>query len=271
MFGRKPTLADIYVSQIRTQLDARLVPVYSPATPNIRVGTIGRFTEGAFERRGHLEELLGGPAAFSEQVPLSLSGEPASFSFQSENSVKLEPSGTVSVAGKDLLKGRLSFSGERAVVAVFAGLVDRSVASPRTFDDLLWRLYYDGDLAQDEVVVWVHSEAASGTVLVNRKGNVNVELTVDPEVVTGGLGFDALGFGVKFGSGAQASAQLSGRNLTFAVQVKGLSPDDFSQVEDVRGFDGSDDESVMELLGNDIPSITTDDVICEADFTQPEV
>jgi hypothetical protein len=267
---RKPSLADIYVSEMRNKLDQSMVALFPPDAGDIRVGTIGRFNDGEFERRGHLEELLGGADAFAAAVPSAPPSDPGSLWFRSEDSVHLEPTGTVNAAGKDLLKARLSFTGDRSVVASFVGVVEHAAASPRTFDDTLWKLYVEGDLKQDEVVVWLHRHAASGTVLVNRKGGVDVELTVDPDLVGGVVSFANLGAGVTFGAGSQASSQVSNTNLTVCVKTKGLSRDDAVRIVDRRGFEAETDTILADYVGMDVPETTADDVVAEADFTQPE-
>ena len=149
---RKPTIADIYVDQVHSRLDDAWVPVYSPSTPAIEVGTIGRFEDGAFKRRGHLDKILGGRDAYRDLVPLAEPTEPGTFWFRSEGNVSLEPTGKVEVLGQELLSARLAFQGKRAVVASFVGLVEWAVDDPRSFDDLLWRLYVEGELEPDEVV-----------------------------------------------------------------------------------------------------------------------
>lgn len=265
---RKPTIADIYVDQVRSGLDDTWVPVYSPSTPDIKVGTIARFEDGALKRRGHLDKILGGHASFRAIVPLARPSDPAVFWFRTEGSVTLEPTGTVEVAGQQLLKGRLAFSGKRSVVASFAGLREWAVEDPRSFDDLLWKLYVEGDLHPDEVVVWSHRRAASGTVLVNRSGEVNVELSVDPALVGGVLSFEGLGVGVKFGAGSSASAQETGKNLAFAVQVKGLD-DRHRQIVTTKGFQGVDG-ALDDLRGSDVPAVRASDVVSEVDFGAPE-
>jgi hypothetical protein len=267
---RKPSLADIYVKELRTRLDQSMVPLFPPDAADIRVGTIGRFTDGAFDRRGHLDEVLGGADAFAEKVPPADPTQPGSLWFRSEGSVHLEPAGTVTAMGKELLKAKLSFTGDRSVVASFAGVVEHAVSSPRMFDDLLWKLYIEGDLKPDEVVVWLHREAASGTVLVNRKGGVDVELTVDPDLVGGIVSFEGLGAGVTFGSGSSASSQISNTDLTVCVKVKGLSGDEAVRIVDRRGFEPSTDAILGDYLGSDVPEITPDEVIGEADFDEPE-
>ena len=94
-----------------------------------------------------------------------------------------------------MLKAQLTFAQDRAVVVSFAGVVEHAVLSPRAFDDLLWKLYLDGDLHPDEVVIWVLRRAASGTVLVNRKGGVDVEVSADPAAVAGVISFEGLSLG----------------------------------------------------------------------------
>ena len=126
--------------------------------------------------------------AFAAQVPLTEPTTPSTLAFHSEDSVHLEPQGTLTTPlGQELLKGKLSFTGNRAVVASFAGVVERQVKEPRQFDKLLWQLFLEQRLAEDEVVVWACRTAATGTVLVNRKGGVEVEVTVDPALVAGVL------------------------------------------------------------------------------------
>ena len=271
LFGRKPTLADIYVKELASELD-HYVALFPPDAPDVRVGTIGRYDdEGRFERRGHLDELVGGASAFIEQVPSTPPTQPASWWFRTEQSVKLEPQGTLTTPlGQELLKGRLSFSGDRAVVASFAGVVETQVQSPRAFDKLLWKLYTEGDLAPDEVVVWACRSATTGTVLLNRKGGVDVELTLDPALVGGVLGWEGLGAGVTFGAGSQASTQMSGANLTVGVRSKGLSEGDVVAVEEVRGFQGGGPADLSAFDDVEVPEVTEDRLLDGADWSLPE-
>jgi hypothetical protein len=268
-FFRKPTIADIYIHQLTTKLDDSWVPLYSPSTPGIEVGTIGRFEDGSFKRRGHLDSVIGGRDAFEKAVPLLPPSDPGKFSFVTEGSVDVGPSATVEVLGRELLQAKLAFSGGRAVVASFVGLAESAAADPRSFDDLLWTLYADGRLDDDEVVVWSHRRAASGTILVNRKDRVDVEVSGDPQLLAGLISIENLGVGVTFGAGSSASAQESGTNLAFAVQVKGLDPDWRDRIVTAKGFQG-DDAAVDELLGSDVPQVTAADVIADVDFDDPD-
>jgi len=268
---RRPSIADIYVKQLQTRLDRQLVAVYPPDAPDIRVGTIGRFVKGRFDRRGHLAELLGGETGFGEAVALTELSQPTLFSFHSEGTVSLEPAAAVAVAGKELLKAKLAFTGDRAVVASFTGVQERSVQSPRAFDTLLWRLYLDGELGGDEVVVASHRHAAWGTVLVNRKGGVDLVVSADPSVVGPALSLGGLAAaGVQFGEGSQVSSIVAGPNLTVALKAKGLSSEETARIDDVRRFEAAAEERLSAFEGVDIPSISATEVVGEADFETPE-
>lgn len=269
MFGRKPSVADIYVKEVSSGLGEMLVPIFSPNSADIRVGTIGRFSEGSFERRGHLAGIIGGTDEWVRRVPLASSTSPGAFVFKSDGRVRLEPSGTVNIAGQDVLKAQLTFAQDRAVVVSFAGVVEHAVLSPRAFDDLLWKLYLDGDLHPDEVVIWVLRRAASGTVLVNRKGGVDVEVSADPAAVAGVISFEGLSLGVKFGAGSSASFQYSGPDLTVAAKVKGLNRTG-DEIESRRGFTGLKKALLEDYLGSDVPQISAQSIVADADFSTGE-
>lgn len=266
---RKPTLADIYVKEVSTGLGESLVPVYSPATADVRVGTIGRFDDGEFDRRGHIEEVTRGQGSWADLAPMAPDTSPSSFLFVSRGSVQLVSSGTVSVAGKDLLKARLRFTKNRAVVASFAGVVNSTVRSPRDFDDLLWKLYLDGELEPNEVVVWTVRRASSGTVLINRTSGTDVELSIDPALVAEAISFQGLAVGVQFTAGTSASFQMSGTDLTVAVKVKGLNPTG-NDIETRRGFTALEGAKLEDYLGSDVPEISSRSVLAGADFTQDD-
>jgi hypothetical protein len=266
---RKPTLADIYVKEVSSGLGESLVPVYSPATADVRVGTIGRFAEGEFDRRGHIKEMTRKQGPWSKLVPLAPDTSPSTFLFVSRGSVELVSSGTVSVAGKDLLKARLKFTKDRAVVASFTGVVDSTVDSPRDFDDLLWKLYFDGELRPDEVVVWTVRHANSGTVLINRKSGTDVELSVDPALIAEAISFQGLAVGVQFTAGTSASFQMSGTHLTVGVKVKGLNPAG-NDIETRRGFTALEGARIDDYLGSEVPEISSKSVLADVDFSQDD-
>jgi hypothetical protein len=266
---RKPTIADIYVKEVRTRLDASLVPVFPPDRPNVVVGTIARFVDGAFDRRGHLDNVVGGPAQFQALVPLAPPSEPTKSTFVSEGKVSIGSSATLSVGGRDRLAARVHFEGDRAVVASYDDVVEHAVLDPRTFDDLLWKLYTNGELADDEVVVSMCRRAGTGTVIVNRKGGLDVEVSVDPAIVAGGISFGNLAVGAEFGAGSQASWQLAGRDLIVGVEVKGLNRGG-DDIEGRRGFTRLAGTAVENYLGSEFPTVTTDTVLLDTDFSEAE-
>jgi hypothetical protein len=268
MFRRQPSIADIYVREVAAGLDKMLVPIFAPNSAGIAVGTIGRFTDGAFERRGHLAKTLG-DKKWAKRVPMADPSAPAPFAFASIEGVSLTSSTTVSPAGQEMARVRLSFKKDRAVVVSFADVVEQAVANPRTFDDLLWELYLDGDLDPDDVVIWVLQRAASGTVLVNRKGGVNVEVAADPAALGGGIGLEGLALGVKFGAGSSASFQLSGPDLVVGAKVKGLN-DAGDDVEGRRGFLDLSHAPLTDYLGTDVPEISAESILAGADFSRGE-
>jgi hypothetical protein len=268
MFRRKPSVADIYIKEVSAGLGENLVPIYAPNSAGIKVGTIGRFADGAFERRGHLAEILG-DKKWAKAVPMADPTAPGPFIFASQDGVSLKSSATASATGQDVITARLSFTKDRAVVVSFADVVERAVASPRTFDDLLWELYIEGELDPEDVVIWVLRRAASGTVLVNRKGGVDIEVSADPVALGGAISLEGLALGVKFGAGSSASFQLSGPDLAVGAKVKGLNKagDD---IESRRGFVDLGHASLPDYLGEDFPEVSAASVLAGADFSQGE-
>jgi hypothetical protein len=267
---RKPSIADIYIQQLSTRFHRAFVPLYPPNAAEIRVGTIGRFIDGEFDRRGHLADRLGGEDAFDRTVAMAKPSAPSAFVFQSANSVRIEPLVDAAAAAQNLLTASLCFTGNRAVVASFIDVVEHTVRSPSDFDKLLWRMHLDGRLAHDEVVVWVHRQARLGTVMVNRKGGVDIQLVADPNLVGAVISLASLGAGVQLGVGSSVSAYTTGPALTVAVKAKGLSKDDAIRIEDSRGFQASTDERMSNFRGLEIPSVTAKDVIDAVDFDAPE-
>jgi len=247
---RKPSLADIYVRELSGSLDPSLVPLFTPDTA-VEIGTTGRFVEGRFETTGTLAQ-LGVPT-----VEKSLHKAASDWAFTSGDSVQLEPQGEVpGPLGTPLLTARLRFSGDRAVVAAFSGVKEANPS--QALDDILWQLYADGRLDPDEVVISYLRTAESGTVVVNRKRDVSVELLADPSVVGAVLSMQALGLGVTFGAGRQASFQLSGRRLVPFVRAKGLSKDLRPRIEHVRKYAPVPGQAASEFEGLPVPYVQPD-------------
>jgi hypothetical protein len=265
---RTPTLADIYLKELGTKLDATLVPLFEPGE-RVELGTIGRYTDGGrFEHRGHLRDLVHPLPAVS---PPSTDAAPGSWLFASDRAVELAGRGTVTgPLGQDLVAATLSFNANRAVVAAFTGLTETRFESPRSLDPLLWKLYLKGDLAIDEVVVWSTRPADTGTVVISRTKGTTVELTVDPAVMGGALSLANLGAGIAFSGGSQASFQYAGSSLVAFVRTLGLVRDGQPHITNIRRFraDGTDGAAAFD--GVEVPEIHTADFLAGADFDAPE-
>jgi hypothetical protein len=189
--------------------------------------------------------------------------------FASEGAVDLAPDGTVSIGGVDLLKGKLSFRRDRAVVASFRGVTETTAVWTSELNSQVWQLYLNGRLAPTSVVVRTVRRAVSGTVVVSRKGGITVELAADPKLLGGLLSLQGLGAGVTFTGGTQASMQLSGPDMTPFVRVKGVDESAWGDLVDVKAFENS--PSAMAALEDiDIPDLGVDAAQGAADWNEPE-
>jgi hypothetical protein len=260
---RKPSLADIYVRELSGKLDRSLVPLFTPDTA-VGIGTTGRFVDGRFEPTGSLAEL--GVIGVQDTVHTAV----ADWSFTSGGAVHLEPQVEVpGPLGRPLLSARLRFAGDRAVAVAFSGVKEVNPAS--SLDDVLWSLYVDGRLDPDEVVISYLRTADTGTVVVNRKRGVVVEVVADPSVVGPVLSLQALGLGVAFGGGQQASLQLTGRSFVPFVRAKGLTKEQRPRIENVRRFTPVPGQAASEFEGLPVPEVPTDALLTGVDFDAAEV
>jgi hypothetical protein len=259
----KPTLAQIYINELRKKLDTTLVPVFAPDT-EVAVGTIGSFDRGEFVAAG---------TTLSEEFGIDLRTEedttPTDWVFASEGAVELVPEGTISVGGVDLLKGKLSFKRDRAVVAAFKGVTQSTAVWPMQLNRRIWELYLSGDIPRGTVIVRTVRRAASGTVVVTRKSGVNVELAADPTLLGGLLSLQGLAAGVTFTGGTQAAFQISGPGMAPFVRVRGMVGDAPGLV-DVKQFEADPDSVLGELGSIDVPDVNVDTALGAADWDAPE-
>ncbi len=259
---RKPSLADIYVHELKTRLDRTLIPLFTPDT-NIAIGTVGRFEKGRFSPRRPL------PVSVLTSLQTTTSNS-ADWVFSSEGSVQLTPKATVTTPlGQQLLAATLSITKNRSVVASFAGMTETRVVSQDVLDMTLWGLYKDGELNPNDLVVWYRRGASSGTVVVARKGNVGIDITADAALLGGMVTLQGLGLGVNLGGGSQADFQMSGNNLTAFLKVKGLGRRS-TTIEEIRGFEPDGGDGIEELSGVPVPELTNDEVLEGVDFSIPE-
>jgi hypothetical protein len=259
IFG-KPTLAQIYVKELRTRLDGTLVPLFAPDV-DVEIGALGTFDKGQFVPSG---------ATLSDEfgivIPTREDASPSDWVFASEGAIDLVQEGTVSVGGVDLLKGRLSFQRDRAVVASFKGVTETSAIWTSDLNRRIWNLYLKTRLEPTTVVIRTVRRAISGTVLVSRKGGISVELAADPELLGGLLSLQGLGAGVTFTGGTQAAVQLSGTGMTPFVRARGVDESDQRELVDVKGFE--EDAAVMDEV--EVPDVTVETILGSADWAEPE-
>jgi hypothetical protein len=264
LFGT-PTLAQIYVKELKTRLDSTLVPLFAP-DEDVRIGTIGSFDKGQFVSSNvTIEE------EFGIGVQTTLDETPSDWVFASEGAVKLSAEGTMSAAGVDLLKGTLSFSRDRAVVASFKGVTATTAKWTTELNRQVWELYLAGRLAKSSVVVWTVRSAASGTVVVSRKSGTNVDIAADPSLLGGVLSLQGIGAGVTFTGGQQAAVQLTGPSMTPFVRTKGAGGARLDTLVDVKGFEQDPAAALDALGGLDVPDLEVDSALGEADWDEPEV
>ena len=260
IFG-KPSLAQIYIKELRRG-DGTLVPLFAPDA-DVSLGDIGTFDRGQFVPAG---------TSLAEEFGIELQSRedttPTDWAFASEGAVELTPEATVSIGGVDLLTGKLSFKRDRAVVASFKGVTEAAAVWPQELNRRVWELYLAEQIPRDAVVVRTIRRAASGTVVVTRKGGISVEVAADPKLLGGLLTLEGLGAGVKFTSGTQASFQVSGPGMTPFVRVKGVAGD--SGVVDVKGFERDPESALAELETTDVPDVTATAALGAADWDEPE-
>jgi hypothetical protein len=261
---RKPTVADIYLKELSRGLDRTLVPLFPPDTP-VTVGTVGHFEDGRFVKRGELSQLPGAP------MPAIESSAAADWSFSSENSVSLTPGGTVTTPlGQQLAKAQLGFSRDRSVLVSFVGLTEDRVESADILDATLWRLYLEGALGAQDVVIWSSRRARSGTIVVARKGGIKLDVSTDLSAVAGVITVANLGVGVNIEGGDHAGYQLVGQDLSVFVRAKGLTD---AKVQEVRGFQqgpSTTESALAQLEGVHVPGVSAESVIADVDFSVAE-
>ena len=260
----KPSLAQIYVKELRTRLDTTLVPLFAPDV-ELKVGAIGSFDEGQFVASGSslIDE-------FGIELETHTDRKPSDWAFSSEGSVNLVPEGTVSVGGADLLKGKLEFTRDRAVVASFLGVTASTAVWTGEVNRKVWELYLSQQLKPNEVVVRTVRRAKTGTVVVTRKSGITVELAADPKLLGGLLSIQGLGAGVTFTGGTQAAVQLSGPGMTPFVQVKGSAGPGGGPPVDVKSFEDDPEGTLGELEDVDVPDLESETVLGAANWDEPE-
>jgi hypothetical protein len=264
LFG-KPTLAQIYIKELRSRLDGTLVPLFSPDV-DLPLGAIGRFGDKRqFVWEGRtLEDEFG--IALTERPDV----QPSEWVFASEGAVQLTPEGTVSVGGVKMLQGKLSFIRDRAVVASFRGMTGTVGAWTADLNRRVWELYLTGSLEPADAVVWTVLKAQSGTVIISRKSGTTVELAVDPALAGALLSLQGLAAGVTFTGGQQAAIQITGPQMTPFVRLKGVGDSEIGELANVKGFEDDAAAAAEALEEVAVPDLDADAVAGPADWDEAE-
>jgi hypothetical protein len=206
-------IAHVYIKELRTRLDSRVVPVFTPDV-TIDVGDFGSFEDGRFIRRGNLRE---------RNVAFECDENPVGgLDFASEGKVAISPGVTVpSPTGGDLVKATISFNQSRAVVVSFKGGEEIAVRDADAFGETLMRLWLGNELRRDRVVVWSLRRATGGTVLASEEGDNAVDVMADSALLGPvGLTLPNLSLGVAFGNERKATWKLSEPELPMIVWIR---------------------------------------------------
>jgi hypothetical protein len=259
----RPTLAQIYVRELRGRLDGTLVPLFPPDT-RVRVGDIGYFDRGQF-----ISTQRNLASDYGIKLDIVSDAVPGDWNFSSEGAVSLIPEASVSVGGVELLRGRLSFTANRAVVVSFSGLKEEQAVWASEMDRALWSLYITEQLPMSHCVVWAVRACPTATIIVNRKAGTEVEIAADSALLGGILSFQGLGAGVKFVGGSQASLQLSGSDFIPFMRAKGLTGSQYQDIEDVKKFEST--TSRDEVLESEMPDVRSSEVEGRANWQVNEL
>lgn len=230
-------LATIYLNELRQRLDPWGVPLFKPDIAGIEVGTFGTFVGGRFDRKAHLRD-----RGYQPDVEDYPSGD---FSYFSEKQVSWQGHASVpNPAGGSLAGGTLKFARGKGVVACFSRLVEYRVPDVERFDYDLTRLYWEGRIPPDRVVIFEMRQAATGTVIVSEEGNLSIEMQA--QVPGGELSWAALGAGVAFTGGSIAGYQVSGIPMVAFVRLKRLVLETW-RIEDIQRALPDDAPPTLEL------------------------
>jgi hypothetical protein len=224
-------IARIYIEEIRTKMDDKVVPIFSPDTA-IDVGDFGSFEDGQFVKKGNIRN-----RGLDVEVDESPAG---AYDFASTNKVTVGVSVKVpNPAGGELFKSTIKFGGSKAVAASFKGGVDRSVQDADLLSDKLLDLWYRGELPTERVVIWAIRRAGGGAVVISAEGDNEVEVFADPVAVgAAGITLASLSAGVTFGAERKATWKLTKGDVPLVVWARMLRlSDDQRRVVDAFKFD----------------------------------
>jgi len=235
VFGGKASTAEIYVDELRSGLDPKIVPLFPPDTA-VDVGDFGLFEEGRFIKKGSVSSRGLDVSCDEQAVP--------PWSWASSGKVSIGPSVSVpGPTGSPLVKATIRFSGARAVLVSFDAGVERSVLDADDFGARLMALWHRGELPADRAVVWSLRRAVRGTVCVSSEKGNTIDVSADPAALAGAaLALSGLSVGVRFSGEGQNVYAVSQGPLVAWLRLLRLDPGDAPRVIDAYRFEpGSED------------------------------
>jgi hypothetical protein len=248
-------IANVYVKELRTRLDKKIVPIFMPDT-TIEVGDFGSFEDGQFVGKGNVRDK--GIEYVVKENPVG------GFDFASSGKVSIAPSVTIpSPTGGDLVKATITFSKAHAVIVSFKGGMESAVTAADSFGEALMRLWLGNELRRDRAVVWSVRSATGGTVMASEEGDNTVEVMADAAALgPAGLTIPNMNVGVQFGSERKSTWKLSEPELAMTVWVRLLRVGK-GQADDAFGFEPGSDELAAAAAATEPDEVEVDELIAQ--------
>ncbi|MET9892852.1 hypothetical protein ABZZ47_22080 [Streptomyces sp. NPDC006465] len=255
-----------YIQKVRADLG--MEPAWPPASHR-RLGDVGVFRKGQFERKGTLKSLYG-----IDFTPRPIPLNRASYHSDSKGSVQIQlnagigaDAGLLTADGSVLLK----FARARSVLFHATGCRTEEIDDIEAIDSRMLALRRTGVWPDDQVVITEVTHAAFTTVLMSRRrgDRIALQATADPGVT--GLDILAASGGLQWAGGSTAGLQvLSEGELTPLYRVRGVIPHWFKDAE--SGFLGEADDEVEKWSVDEVSSesFETDDVDDEEEDDEEE-
>ena len=248
-------IANVYVKELRTRLDKKIVPIFMPDT-TLEVGDFGSFEDGQFVGKGNVRD---------RGVEYTVNDKPVGgFDFASSGKVSVGPNVTIpSPTGGDLVKATITFSQARAVVVSFKGGKDSAVRDADAFGEALMRLWLGNELRRDRAVVWSVRSATGGTVMASEEGDNTVEVMADAAALgPAGLTIPNMSVGVQFGNETKSTWKISEPELAMTVWVRLLRVGK-GQADDAFGFEPGSEELAAAAAASRPDEVAVDELIAQ--------
>ncbi|PKT69590.1 hypothetical protein CW362_28670 [Streptomyces populi] len=255
-----------YIRKVRADLG--MEPAWPPASHR-RLGDVGVFRKGHFERKGTLESLYG--IGFA---PRPIPHNRASYHSDSTGNVQVHldtglgvDAGPVAADGSVLLE----FARARSVLFHATGCRTEEIEGIETVESRMLDLHRAGGWPDDQVVITEVTHAAFTTVLMSRRRRDRIALRAAADPGVTGLDMLAASGGLQWAGGSTAGIQLlSEGDLTPLYRVRGVIPHWFKEAE--AGFLGGtkDEDAVEKWVVDEVSSESFEDEDFEEDDFEDE-